>query len=76
MKANNKKEYRITEGYGQYSNKRWEVQEKYSYYEDGKWIEAWHMVFHSEDKNKCMEVMEKYKTEPLKDRISIDASVW
>ena len=30
------KEYRLIEGIGQYWNKRWEVQEKYSYYEDDK----------------------------------------
>jgi hypothetical protein len=71
-----KKEYRIVEGYGQYFNKRWEVQEKYSYYENGEKIEAWHTVFHSVDKDRCIEVMKRYETEPTKERIIFDANLW
>lgn len=61
------KEYRIVEGIGQYFNKRWEVQEKYSYYENGEKIISWHTVFHSKDKKLCEEVLQKYKTMPQKD---------
>lgn len=70
-------EYRIIENYGRYFNKRYEVQEKYSYInENGEKIEAWHMVYHSTDKNKCIETMEKYKARPKKDRVSFDVDVW
>lgn len=61
------KEYRIKEGIGQNWNKRWEVQEKYSYYENGKRVISWHTVFTSTDKNSCEEVMKRYQTEPRKD---------
>ena len=61
------KEYRIKEGIGQYWNKRWEVQEKYSYYENGKRVISWHTVFTSTDKNRCEDVMKRYQTEPRKD---------
>ena len=61
------KEYRIKEGIGQYWNKRWEVQEKYSYYENGKRVISWHTVFTSTDKKCCEEVMKRYQTEPRKD---------
>ena len=61
------KEYRIKEGIGQYWNKRWEVQEKYFYYENGERVTSWHTVFHDRDKNRCEEVMKRYQTEPRKD---------
>ena len=62
------KEYRITEGYGNYFNKRWEVQEKYFYCDsNGEMIKSWHTVYHSTNKNDCLEVLEKYKTKPPKD---------
>ena len=61
------KEYRIKEGIGQYWNKRFEVQEKYSYYENGKRYISWHTVFTSTDKNRCEEIMKRYQTEPRKD---------
>lgn len=70
------KEYRIVEGYGQFFNKRWEVQEKYFYYEGDEKIESWRMVFHSRYKDRCLEVMKKYQTEPKKDDFSFDISVW
>lgn len=60
-------EYRIVESYGSHFNKRWEVQEKYSYYENGERISSWHMVFHSQDKTECEKVMQKYLAEPKKD---------
>lgn len=56
------KEYRIVEGIGQYWNRRWEVQEKYHYYENGKLITLWHMVFHSKDRKSCEDVLKKYQT--------------
>ena len=55
------KEYRMVEGIGNYWNRRWEIQEKYKYFENGEWIEAWHMIFWSSDKARCEEVFEKYK---------------
>lgn len=61
------KEYRIKEGIGQYWNKRWEVQEKYFYYENGERVTSWHTVFTSTDKNRCEEAMKRYQTEPRKD---------
>ena len=61
------KEYRIKEGIGQYWNKRWEVQEKYSYYENEERVISWHTVFTSTDKNHCEDVMKRYQTEPRKD---------
>lgn len=60
------KEYRIREGIGQYWNKRWEVQEKYSYYENGEFVTSWHTVFVSADKKNCEEVLKRYQTEPRK----------
>ena len=67
-------EYKVVQAYGRFNELRWEVQEKYYYYnEDGEKIEAWHMVFHSSDKTRCMKVMEKYLTEPRKKyKISIE----
>lgn len=59
-----KKEYRLIEGIGQYWNKRWEVQEKYSYYEGGQTVVSWHTVFYSSDKKKCEEVLKKYQMFP------------
>ena len=50
------KEYRMVEGIGNHWNRRWEIQEKYKYFENGEWIEAWHMIFWSSDKARCEEV--------------------
>ena len=61
------KEYRIKEGIGHYWNKRFEVQEKYSYYENGKHVISWHTVFTSTDIKRCEEVMNSYHTEPRKE---------
>lgn len=66
QEQNNKKEYRIKEEIGQYWNKRWEVQEKYSYYENGELVTSWHMVYHSKDRESCEEVLKKYQTMPQK----------
>lgn len=62
------KEYRIKEEIGRYWNKRWEVQKKYSYYENGERVTSWHTVFRSADKKQCEKVLEKYKIEPQTDR--------
>lgn len=45
-------------GIGQNWNLRYEVQEKYKYYENG-WIYNWHMVFHSIELENCIEVYNK-----------------
>lgn len=53
------KEYRIIKGIGPYWNTRYEVQEKYSYYENGIQVAAWHTVFHSKDKWRCEDVIKR-----------------
>lgn len=44
------KQYRMVEGIGSHWNKRWEIQEKYKYFENGEWVYSWHLVFWSSDK--------------------------
>lgn len=44
------KEYKIVQGIGQHWNTRWELLEKYFYYEDDKKVESWNCVFHSKDR--------------------------
>lgn len=61
------KKYRVVEGYGAYFNKRWEVQEQYSYYENGEKVTSWHTVLHSKDKKMCDDAMEKFLKMPKKD---------
>lgn len=42
--------YRLIEGYGPYMNKRYEVQEKYTYYNENlEPVTSWHMECHSSD---------------------------
>lgn len=53
------REYRIRESIGNYWNKRYIVQEKYSYYENGKKVESWHMVFSSPEYERCEEVLQR-----------------
>ena len=60
------KKYRIKEAIGPYWNKRWEVQEQYTYYENGELITAWHDIFHSSDRKMCEDVMERRISEPPK----------
>lgn len=60
------REYRIIETYGHHNNKRWELQRKYCYYENGKKIESWKLVFCCGDKNKCLEALERHKNTPSK----------
>ena len=61
-------EIRLVEGYGNYNEKRWEVQRKYRYLDcKGEIVYAWSLVFHSNDKEASEKVLEKYKNTPLKD---------
>jgi hypothetical protein len=69
-------EYRVTEIYGRYFDKKWAVQHKYSYYHNGNKIESWHTFFSCTDRDKCIEVMEKHKTQPKKHRVPFDANLW
>ena len=62
-----RKEYRLVESIGNYMEKRYEVQEKYTYYNNGRITEAWHMVMHSTNKRYCLEALEKFKSNPKKD---------
>lgn len=55
----------MVEGIGNYFNKRWEIQEKYRYFENENWIEAWRTVFWCNDKTKCEEVFKKYKRDEI-----------
>lgn len=51
------KEYRMVEGIGNHWNRRREIQEKYKYFENVEWIEAWHMIFGvviKQDVKKCL----------------------
>lgn len=57
------RQYRMVEGIGSHWNKRWEIQEKYKYFENGEWVYSWYLVFWSSDKARCEEVFEKYKAE-------------
>jgi len=59
----NLNQYRIAEGYGNYFNKRYEVQKRY-YYPDssGKLIEAWGLCFHSTSYEECEKILKKYLT--------------
>lgn len=59
--------YRIVEGIGQYWNKRYELQEKYSYYKNGELVESWYTVFHSRDKELCEEALHNRLINPKKD---------
>lgn len=55
------RQYRMVEGIGSHWNKRWEIQEKYKYFENGEWVYFWYLVFWSSEKARCEEVFEKYK---------------
>lgn len=64
---------RVCEGYGHYMNRRYEAQEKYSYWENDKKIESWRCLFHSKELEYCMKYFEKYKDRKHKDySITID----
>ena len=57
IKENSK--YRLVSGIGQYMNSRYEIQERYKYYENDTWVYNWHMVFHSIDLKNCIEIWDK-----------------
>ena len=56
-------EYRIKETIGGYFNRRFDVQKKYTYYENGEMKEGWLEVFHSPDRKRCEEVLARRKTQ-------------
>lgn len=56
-------EYRIKETIGSYFNRRFEVQKKYTYYENGEMKEGWLEVFHSPDRKRCEEVLARRQTQ-------------
>lgn len=56
-------EYRIKETIGSYFNRRFEVQNKYTYYENGEMKDGWIEVFHSPDRKRCEEVLARRKTQ-------------
>ena len=59
--------YRVVDGYGPYMNKRYEIQEKYSYCENDELVQSWHMIFYAPELNLCLETYEKnYKGKPIK----------
>ena len=51
--------YRLISGIGQYMNKRYEIQEKYKYYENDKWIYSWHLIYHSSELKNCIDIWNK-----------------
>ena len=56
------KNYRLVECYSTYNfYLRYEIQEKYSYYNDGESIESWKLVCWSNDRLKAKEMFMRYK---------------
>lgn len=53
------KKYRLVSGIGQYMNNRYEIQERYKYYENCNWIYSWHVIFHSVELKNCIEIWDK-----------------
>lgn len=53
------KKYRLVSGIGQYMNNRYEIQERYKYYENCNWIYSWHVIFHSAELKNCIEIWDK-----------------
>lgn len=51
--------YRLIEGYGRYMERRYEVQEKYSYIENGETVISYHMVCHSTDLEMAKKMYER-----------------
>lgn len=56
-------EYRIKETIGSYNNRRFEVQEQYTYYENGEMKKGWLEVFHSPDRERCEEVLARRQSQ-------------
>lgn len=57
------REFRLVKAYGRF-NERWEIQEKYTYYENGIKVEAWGLVYHSMSKDSCEDVLNRFQTQP------------
>lgn len=55
------KEYRVKETIGPYWNRRYEVKEKYTYFDNGQERIGWHTVFHSKDRKLADIVFEQRK---------------
>lgn len=58
----NLKEYRIKETVGSYWNRQYEVQEKYTYYDNEVKKQGWFQVFHSRDRSRCEEVLKRLQS--------------
>ena len=52
--------YRLVQCYGGYSQLRYEIQEKYSYYDNGNKVESWRLVCWSSDRLKAKEMFMRY----------------
>jgi len=53
------KKYRLVFGIGQHMNSRYEIQERYKYYENDNWIYSWYLIFHSVELKNCIEIWNK-----------------
>lgn len=53
--------YRLVTGYGWHNELRYEVQEKYSYYDNGNKVESWRLICWSSDRLKAKEMFMRYK---------------
>lgn len=53
--------YRLVQCYGTHLQLRYEIQKKYSYYENGNKVESWKLVCWSSDKLKAKEMFMRYK---------------
>lgn len=56
-------EYRIKETIGSYWNRQFEVQKRYTYFDNGKMKEGWLEVFHSRDRKRCEEVLARRQSQ-------------
>ena len=61
--------FRLIEGIGQHMNKRYEVQKRYRYYENDKWIYSWSLEFHSTDLDNCIKAYERRENSFIKPSI-------
>lgn len=52
--------YRLVQCYGTHSQLRYEIQEKYSYYDNGNKVESWRLVCWSSDRLKAKEMFMRY----------------
>lgn len=63
------RKYRMVEGIGSHWNKRWEIQEKYKYFENGEWVYSWHLVFWSSEKRDAKKCLRNIKRRKMKMKI-------